>query len=33
MLLWNQSFECPAIIAFQLQLVHVFREKFLELKF
>ena len=30
-LFWYQSFQCLAIVAFQLQLVLVFREKFLEL--
>ena len=29
-LLWNQSFQCLAIVAFQLQSVYVFREKFLD---
>ena len=29
--IWNPSFHCPAIVAFQLQLVLVFLEKFLEL--
>ena len=30
-LLWNQSFQCLAIVAIQLQSVWIFREKFLEL--
>ena len=30
-LLWNQFFQCVTFNAFQLQLVEVFREKFLEL--
>ena len=31
LLLWNQSFHCLAIVAFQPQLVQVFRQKFSEL--